>query len=38
MLIKNQLKENGENPTISQYVVKLQNFISRISVPQSTCS
>ena len=32
-LIKNQLKENGENPIISQHVVKLQNLISRISVP-----
>ena len=32
-LIKNQLKENGENPIISRYVVKLQNLISRISVP-----
>ena len=31
-VIKNQPKENGENPIISQYVVKLPNLISRISV------
>ena len=32
-LIKDQLKDNGEDAIISQYVVKLQNLISRISVP-----
>ena len=31
--MKNQLKESKENPIISQYVVKLQNLISKISVP-----
>ena len=32
-LIKNQLKEDGENPIISQYVVKFQSLIIRISGP-----